>query len=258
MKKLFLLFAVATLTLAFAGCKGGKTKVVNGSGDTGISEESIEEVDTLTNDRGMDDKNIPIPGFKFSAARIVGMPEEEEATRVVVHMYMSDGTMGALATGAIENGGFSITIPAVLDESILYSFNNMYYGYESGRITISDAETQCFELNLEVTDEEGTTRFGYLSDTFLKFYDERGRIQYFYVDRDVTVTGTVTEVVGFDYEDYDGEYDKILDIEYDMTLKKGWNRIFHDIDIGAKTMKVTSSVFPLDPKLKWVFQGTFG
>lgn len=135
-----------------------------------------------------------------------------------------------LGTVSFTNGGFTMTLPAIPPAEALESMNPLKDLFEDyidgepvnhfpGEIDISDPDAQYFRVYFGGADNKN-----YLIGD-IQNRDANNNIYYWYVDRNVTIKGAYTNYGTF---------------TYDLTFRKGWNRILESID-GATTTTISAS-----------------
>ena len=140
---------------------------------------------------------------------------------------------GEIASTNYSNGGFTLTLPAVLDDKFLYTFE------EYGNIKVSDE-------NAKISDFEGGAR-GYDSNNeMIHRIDLVGKnndlftfVFFVYADRDVTITGS--------HERECGSSETL-----NVSLKRGWNRVYSTAKYTENVSKYEISTKSVSG-LKWYF-----
>jgi len=137
-------------------------------------------------------------------------------------------TSGVGGSGIIENGilTFSIGTPSPLKSIALEFSAGSEWGYCFNGITFSQNSAQVASLVQLYFDGS--------SDIQRKNMDTGENVDYLYVDRDVTVTGTGKTITE------GGSTISFKNLE--LKLKKGWNAIYYDISGGNITAGDLSSV----------------
>ena len=136
-------------------------------------------------------------------------------------------TSGAGGSGIIENGmlTFSISTPNSLKSIALEFSAGSEYGYCYNGITFSQNSAQVASLVQLYCDGRQMQR---------KNNDTNKNVDYLYVDRDVTVTGTGKTITE------GGSTITFKNLE--LKLKKGWNAIYADVMGGNVTVGDLGSV----------------
>ncbi|GHT51259.1 hypothetical protein AGMMS49982_08210 [Bacteroidia bacterium] len=142
-----------------------------------------------------------------------------------------------LAKGTYVNGVLTITLPATLDSKYLSPIGNLGEG-----VTVSDPQTKWYE------DDDDAIIYAWKNGTKVGDFEygyEAGTAGPFYVDKDVTITGTSTNTSG----------DWTLITNYSVSLKKGWNIVvFPDWSENATAKTNTRTKTTTIPQgLKWSF-----
>jgi hypothetical protein len=150
-----------------------------------------------------------------------------------------------VASGKYENGGFTINLPATvpakyleqlfddgIPKSIKISDTNAkaaaFFGIEAYK---GEDEVGSFYYDLEVNDYSSIEAF------------------FIYADRDVTITGSWTET---DEEDWTSTE------TYNVSLKKGWNKMYEKHTASETNQTETSEVTTTElGGLKWSFYSHF-
>ena len=130
--------------------------------------------------------------------------------KAVIYYAWGYGEDYVVASGEYKNGGFKLTLPATVPAEYLTEIGSDL----PSSITISDRKAKVMNeaLSIFAYDGEGD----YIGRCFLD--DEDGGDNYsgyLYVDRNVTIKGR--------YYDEDYYYEEV---EYDCSLKKGWNIMY--------------------------------
>jgi hypothetical protein len=144
-----------------------------------------------------------------------------------------------LATGTYSNGGFTINLPATVDEKYLSPIVWVEEGWhEGGNVKCSDSNAKCvWVINILGFSKQDSDRevvvFYYEINSCDFDSDTNAEGHFVYVDRNVTITGSG-----------DGG-DKYY---YNVSLKKGWNIYYGNYGRQDDRMKVTNNV---PSGLKW-------
>lgn len=195
MKKLFL--TLATITLIFTACSSD-----NGGG-------------------------TPEPkGTTVTASSVAGATTEITTVKAV----NSDDKV--IATGTFKDGGFSITLPATLDASMLQP---MFSGKINGvYVSANDAKgTWAYFRGYAGNRELGIFALYNYADGNYQSFD------YLYIDRDLRISGS--------YSASNGQVET-----YDMKLNKGWNKVLYSYNSSTKIVKYTFPT-PAGTDAGWIF-----
>ena len=128
-----------------------------------------------------------------------------------VREYGDDSDVDWAVTAPISNGAFNLTLPAPAAKYLILSADVEFSG---NGVTVSDKNAKFVEANFFAR-EDGSMSHLDLWGEPTKTTDFE--VYYWYVDRNVNITGT---------ED-NGDYIQ----QYDLNLKKGWN---HIVDFGTE------------------------
>jgi len=159
---------------------------------------------------------------------------------VAITLWDYDGRPHTIATGTWSNGGFTITLPETLNTALLYP---IFYDTPQD-LNISDPSARWRDVWVRAYDEQQRNRgqFSYWSGDD----DAYSGLYLFYVDRDVTITGTQPYFNDSDYgEPTIGGYEV-----WNVQLRAGWNRIYVTRKIEERIFYI--SIEPISG-LRWHF-----
>ena len=186
-------------------------------------------------DENSNDNNNDIPTSWFdgtiTATVVNGNDYNDLIYRVVARICCC---FGETTSGSWSNGGFTLTLPATLDSRYLADwFEN------EENIVMSDRNARMNrELDLRAYNSDGEE----VGDFMLSKEDGDKFVWVFFVytDRDVTITGTTN--------------DSEIQLIYNLSLKRGWNRVYiTDLEIENGLRRDISST-PISG-LRWHFYG---
>jgi hypothetical protein len=166
-----------------------------------------------------------------------------DSVKASVYFANSDDSYVAIARAPYVNGGFTLTLPASLNNQYLRLFSQ---NFSSSGITISDANAMGTLTSLQAykTNENGQER---LTGAFYYLVNDWKSTWMYYADRDVNITGSQT--------DYYGSYTYTK--KYDLHLKKGWNMCYvkNTENIDENTHEIESEITTQTPQGvgKWYF-----
>lgn len=184
MKKLFLIFSIVALTLA--ACSSD-----NGGG------------------------NSTPKGYTVTASSISSF-EGSDASNIKTVKAVNEDDM-VITTGTFKNDGFSLTLPATLDEKFLtLKWNTLGAG-----LSISDNQTKSTEIYFMGYGASGKP-VGQLVDIL----GDQTIILYIYVDRNLKITGEYT------YKEDGTTYTN----NYNLTLSKGYNKVAQNYYYSTNTI----------------------
>ncbi len=133
------------------------------------------------------------------------------------------------------NGGFSLTLPAPLNDAYLATISAMFDGDDMSGLSISDAKVKVYGI-----DEEEFYAFDDSNTGIGNVYYGKGndwavgtaRVGFIYVDRAVTLTGVVKKTKG-------------TDDTFALDLKKGWNITHRErkADVSGREQFTISTTF---------------
>ena len=161
--------------------------------------------------------------------------DEIAIVKVIIYYHDDDKNfdfMYVIASGKYENGGFKLNLPETVPEKCLLSFNKEYIGG-----TMSDPETKITTAYMKAYDSQER----YIGDFYCENYNIYSRINYIYVDRNVTVKG----------RDYIYKSSLKYTIEYDCSFIKGWNIIYTVWSNADKWLYTTKK--PSVANYKWYY-----
>jgi hypothetical protein len=131
-----------------------------------------------------------------------------------VRAFVNDDDTQVVATAKYVNGGFTITLPANID-SKYFSFS--FVDLPSG-LTVSDKNAKYTVIDaygfIGVKSGQIVSEFQYINNFF--GYDLVSA-NFFYADRNVTISGTYTENNGN------------VNVWDNVSLKKGWNTVYYTV-----------------------------
>jgi len=213
------------------------------------------------------DRNNEPKGLTITAQVENGNQYNSIIKRVRAMAYDTLGNNQTLVSSAFANGGFSFTLPATVDGQFLFPFDDEDMdGFE-----ISDKNAKTNSVEFEgFSSSEGGFDYSHWEGNFIlgKIHDLIDRDTFFlaggtmatyiYSDRDVTVSGKIHE------SDDDGFFSITLDIITNLSLKKGWNRVYsvEEVEMSltedglAMAMRITLTTTPVSG-LKWYFADDF-
>jgi len=180
-----------------------------------------------------DDSGNPDNSFIINATNVINTVSNISTVKAVMYDY-NNGNEYTVASCKYENNGFTLTLPGTVPEKYINGISE-----ENFEGTISDPKAKIGGIRIYACDFQGKTMgdFFYMSDNFYF-------ILYYYADRDVTIQGHGI----IDADKYYG------DVEYDLSLEKGWNIVYEkatihgeDIDFSLTTQK------PSDIDFKWYY-----
>ncbi|MDR1585169.1 MAG: hypothetical protein LBS07_03200 [Prevotellaceae bacterium] len=148
-------------------------------------------------------------------------------------MHNSEEATIVLASSKWDNGKFTLNLPATLPDSYVSSLEN-----EEG-VTISDKAAKTYLLSVLQLYKNGKYK-GTVSQA-AKAGASTAKIQYFYTDRDVVLSGTTI-----------GGSEKIT---YNANFKKGWNTVYYILEDTNTDGKVDKASYatqkPKDMTFEW-------
>jgi len=156
----------------------------------------------------------PDTGFVIEAKNVIVLNggSDDDVVTVKAHVWNQQlENYNPIATGKYENGKFKITLPYTLDNKYLYAIGNE--DFPEG-VNVSDRNAKVGEADYFTAYDEDDNKVG----RFI-YCDEPNDswdyivVCYVYADRNLTITGTYTEVYGNTTEI----------TTFDYSLKKGWN-----------------------------------
>ena len=145
-----------------------------------------------------------------------------------------------IAKGSYTGGKFSLNLPATVEDKYLESIEE----YEEYPASISVSDRKAKGTVLAIVGYKSGKQIGdfynekYLeTETSHSYYD----VEYIYVDRNLTITGTETDEDGDTYK-------------YSVNMKKGWNLVYYvrTSDEDSYTRETTTKA---QSGLKWFFYG---
>jgi len=167
-------------------------------------------------DNGNGNGNGDRPFNRTITAQVVnGNNYDDIISTVAITLWDYDDRSHTVATGTWANDGFTITLPETINTELLYP---IFY-YEQG-LNLSDTLARWRDVWVRAYDEQQRNRgqFSYWSGDG----DAYSGLYLFYVDRDVTITGTRPF---FNESVYGpptiGGYEV-----WNVQLRAGWNRIY--------------------------------
>ena len=154
-----------------------------------------------------------------------------------VEVVSGHAEIDPIAEGDYQDGGFTLTLPSTFDDQYLMDITELFFDENPENFVISDESARTlplFDENFKAYNEDGELvgNFIYVNE------DDDGALTYaafFYVDRDVDITGTVD----FDPDIY----------TFSMSLKEGWN-IVYITQYDENTFEITSKEVE---GMKWIF-----
>ncbi|MDR3093451.1 MAG: DUF3823 domain-containing protein [Bacteroidales bacterium] len=217
------IFGIAVLTVAVLVC----TPSCNKDDDNGGSAV-VEIKATVENGVGLNVDKVKA---------LLGLDEERIGYDWVWTGY-------EVASTDYTNGGFTLKLPETVPASRL---GLLFDGLSEG-VTVNPATAKgMFIVIVAYNDENEMGEFEYI--------DAKGwTASYTYVDRDVTVTGSYTG------KSPSGSYTENTEkITFDnLSLKKGWNVIYHFYEENESTKTNTSKLTNTKPAgLKWIFNDNY-
>ena len=138
-------------------------------------------------------------------------------------VYSGDDDIKKIRVGSCSNGVLTITLPPTLSDRYLYPISRQIDGSEN--LAISDPGVNVLVVDL-IQACFGDDQVGNFDQ-----YDNETQIDalFWYADRNVEITGW-----------YTSSY-------YNMSLKKGWNTVYHNMQTKAYTTQ------PPDGGVKWIY-----
>jgi hypothetical protein len=191
-----------------------------------ISCEGTEITITVTQKGTKEDGTVPEyepQPFVIEAQVENGAQYDVDEVQVYLQ-YHGDGADLLLASGKYENGAFKITLPATFDENYLNEL-----GTANG-VTVSNPNAR-YAMFDEIAAYKNSEAVGIFSSG----YNPNIKVQYMYLDRDVTINGTLND-------DNDP-------ITYDIIFKKGWNMVY-----AIKTENEITLTTQPQSGMKWYYQ----
>jgi len=168
-------------------------------------------------------------GFTIIATNVINDIEQISTVKVIFLEEIE------IAQAPYLNNGFELKLPASV--SYRYMFPIEYMVHEGDAMMISDKNASAFAItpnNIFGFDQNGNR----IGSFVLASFDRNMFVQWYLVDRDVTVKGEVG----------DGE-----ELGYDLDLKKGWNPVYISMDYSRTPVMKFTTENPYDTELKWFF-----
>ncbi|MDR0371519.1 MAG: BACON domain-containing protein [Prevotellaceae bacterium] len=161
-----------------------------------------------------------------------GMNYNEIIDYVAAISYYTENKGIEVGRAPYENGGFTLKLDP--EPGGLSTFD-----FDANKLEISDVKAKGITLKME-----GFKSKTYVGDFFMEnVYGYSGR--YYYMDRDVSITGSYSESVAI----------YTINNSYDLNFKKGWNIVYEQVvtnlDKGVITM-----IFTTQPQneMRWYFK----
>ncbi|GHT44355.1 hypothetical protein AGMMS49965_19820 [Bacteroidia bacterium] len=195
MKKIFFnVTACICAGLLFAGCNKGS----GGSGFDGVIQATAV--------------SLP-PGLTADEVDI-------DEVKVVVHR--ENGKDEDIASGVYDKGRFILNLPLIVQDKYLSPITDGL----SGGVKVSDVDAKLCGRD-EILAYKGENQVGelcYVKEVYYNneddpFAEYEGMV-FWYVDRDVNITGSYSEIGGDDNNITES-------IKYNLSLKKGWNKVYY-------------------------------
>ncbi|MDR2423399.1 MAG: BACON domain-containing protein, partial [Prevotellaceae bacterium] len=194
-----------------------------------ISCAGQQIVINLTQTSKKEDGTTPVEPFIVTGS-IVDIPDTVTVTHIKLMGDDREGDDEVLATAPYQNGSFTMTLPATIDNKFLETFDDAPDG-----VTVSAPDAKMLE-DLSFDAYNGSELLG---GTYLGTDNENIDVQLFYIDRDCAITGTGTD-------ERNGETETA---HYEMNLKAGWNWLYAIFnDDGSMTLTTTK---PNNVTVKW-------
>jgi hypothetical protein len=170
--------------------------------------------------------------FVINAANVIGGNSDIITVKAIIY---SDGEY-VLVSDKYENNGFILNLPAIVSDKYLYNLAEGLYkaGFKG---TISDTKAKMgasviWAYNIE-GERIGLFVMGDMTNAITS--------NYMYADRNLTIKG---------YIDIDD--DDFVRIEYDYSLKKGWNTVYQISQVYTPYALSTTQK-PSNADLKWYY-----
>jgi len=155
----------------------------------------------------------------------------DHITSVKALMYREDDDDKIeIASSIFENEGFKLTLPSTSPAYRLYVINEDFD--ENFKGTISNPQAMWGGIHIKAFNESED----YIGGLYLEDFEKDIYTIFIYVDGDVTIKGNI--------------HGKVYEVEYDCSLKKGWN-IMYEIFKEKELFYITNK--PSDANLKWLF-----
>jgi len=208
---------------------------------------------------GGDDKKTDTPNLGKTmtlSGQVYVMKMDEDSPLISFETYKKGDLIvtarGMTEKGIIQNGQLSITLgtPALLG-------NIKDDDYEDDALTVSPSNAKGYSLVFYIENTGGRQRLerGYITIVGTTSATQE-MVQYFYVDRDVTISSK--EKINT-YDTYDGVTETYTDKAYSLSLKAGWNTLYikASINESGKTKEYINTISLANPSnLKWVLSGS--
>ncbi|MCO5229521.1 MAG: hypothetical protein M9958_00055 [Chitinophagales bacterium] len=165
------------------------------------------------------DKDINTP-FRIIAKDVSNSSSTIITAKVIAEYYLNgDFLDGVIAQAPYSNNGFTIELPATVDNKYLDEIIDFFGDYDDiveGSVSISNKDV----LALYIEDVEAfDSKDKEIGEFYLyKYFEDNDYYtSWIYVESDVTIKGKVVTT--------DDSFEKDIE-EYDLALKKGWNVIY--------------------------------
>jgi len=196
------------------------------------------------NDNGNGNGTKPAP-FTITAVVYNGNDYNNLISGVVAKSITRSYAMEVIASANYFNGGFTITLPATLDDKFLFS--NPFSRLEASGFTISDKNarvTHFFDGMTVLANSGDNEIIGLFVHRDLNNFDAHLEGFFMYADRDVTITGTHRSVTpgGLNHTE-----------TWLVFLRKGWNKVYFK---GTSEEQEITSMYVTEPifgELNWYF-----
>ncbi|MDR0560590.1 MAG: 2-hydroxyacyl-CoA dehydratase family protein [Prevotellaceae bacterium] len=199
-------------------------------------------------EKGDDGSNV-LPDNTIVAQVEDGNSYNEKIDTIVARIFNED-TPCDLAKAAYKNGGFTLKLPATVDDKYLVAdFKRFTDG-----VKVSDPNAKLCQFEVLRVFKSGEE----LQGRFFHIYSSektKTMVEYIYTDRDLSVTGGYTE----EREIYigNGNFEKVIyDNTFNVNLKKGWNITYlTQTETATGVTQTITSKAPENVKVKWVYDG---
>ena len=170
--------------------------------------------------------------LQINATVVDGNEYNGKVTTVKAWMGI-DGNEYVAASGKYANGGFKLTLPETVPAKYLDDISGVFDEDFEG--TISDKKAKIGGFGAIIAYDSQDRDIGDFSQ---EDYENDSWVGYMYVDRDVTVKGSLSY-----YDDYEYWTER-----FDFSFTKGWN-IFYGIEKGNEV--IISTKKPAGTNYKW-------
>jgi hypothetical protein len=222
--KNFLFLMIAAAAMVFAGCSKDDD---NGNGDNnGISFNVV----------GLASSQVSSP-YQIDTVKV-------EIEKDYDYVYTAEMV---LATAIYANGGFTINLPATVNDLYLHTASEWFDDeLAGGSVTVSNHSVKINTVELDAYKADGDYR-----DKVGGFYlaatgGWEGLL--IYVTGHINIAGTY-----FDKEEYE-DYGKAITTTYSLNLKQGWNIIYEKTERNAeKTIYTVTQTTTAPAGAKWEY-----